>query len=265
MRVITRPPHIATLLANGVATIVTQESKPDYTPGEWVAIAADDTDLMTVDHDLGPYQVIPDGRNPTGWWLRDSRVWDEQRCKHRDPDEAAFHAAKYRAQHPEWWISQLHPGHIVGSAKVEAVVPIVNWGADPQADHITIGSDGRLRAWAFVAGSQPLTWTALNPAARPSNGGPGVDDLTDQLAFASFEPGWWAVILTDAAPTTKRCPACLGEGWFVAIGERIANPRYPEDYTGGVEQYQYQQECWACQREGTCPPIPFDGGEEWQP
>lgn len=59
-------------------------------------------------------------------------------------------------------------------------------------------------------------------------------------------PPQWAAVLTDVRPTTERCPACWGEG------ERSENGR-PVD------------QCIRCSSVGTCPPIPHDGGEEWEP
>lgn len=176
MRIIVRPPHIAALLAHGVATVVTWEHDPGLTPGERVLFAAD----PITDYDpRGGGEMVID------------------------------------------------PGHIVGSGTVEAVVPIVR---SPD-DHDLAESDERC-VYLWHHDQQLGFWRPYGKEPWPSL--MSCATITDQLPFATFTPGWMAAIITDAKPTSDRCPACC----------RISSAR-----TSG------------------CPPIPWTGTDldEWAP
>lgn len=140
-------------------------------------------------------------------------------------------------------------GAIVATANIVDCVPIVEWGTDPQRDHITVGKDGGLRAWHFVPESLPLAWQALDPAKRASAGGSNEDDRTDQLPYGDFTPGRWAWLLDDVRPTTERCPACWGDGYEPTDVERRLS-------------------CQLCSGAGVCDPIPVKGKQRlwrWTP
>lgn len=114
-----------------------------------------------------------------------------------------------------------HPGHIVASAVVRDAVPIVWWLDDYPSDLPQISADG-------MNGNYWRWGTADGDA----------ECITDQLPFADFTPGRWAVLLDDVTPTTDRCPACWGT-WAPC---RVCFTQ--NGYVGGA---------------GTCPPIPWKG------
>lgn len=73
-------------------------------------------------------------------------------------------------------------------------------------------------------------------------------DLSDQLPYGDFSPGRFAWLLTDAAPTTERCPWC----WLT-----------PADVKEGL-----WAACHVCGFGGSCAAIPAKGGQRiwnWQP
>lgn len=84
-------------------------------------------------------------------------------------------------------------------------------------------------------------------------------DISDQREFGIWEPGRWAWRLEDIAPTTERCPLCLGErgdpadeGWSYA-GHLEPGSRAP---------------CPVCDGVGSCDPVPAKGGQRiwrWRP
>lgn len=76
-------------------------------------------------------------------------------------------------------------------------------------------------------------------------------DVSDQRPFGLFEPGRWAWLLTDAAPTTDRCPACWGRGYH-DVGPFNA----------------WSTPCGRCDRVGFREPIPAAGRQgvwNWEP
>ena len=114
-----------------------------------------------------------------------------------------------------------HPGHIVASAVVRDVVPIANFFFFDETHTICMYGDQSAQLYPGSAG----VWRTFV-------------DATDQLPFADFTPGRWAVLLDDVTPTTDRCPACWGT-WAPC---RVCFT--PNGYVGGA---------------GTCPPIPWKG------
>lgn len=211
--------------------------------------------------------------------LIETRSWA---TKHRGP--IAIHAGAAKPQHlsrvGEWWCHPLfcdegpelrrlgsvrdgvlNPdrftdgtaipmpfGAVVATANLVDCVPIVEWGADPQADHLTACRGGGLNLWHFIPGSMPLGWSAYDPATRESAGGPGIDDRSDQLPYGDFAPGRFAWLLDDVKPTTERCPACWGKGWV--------DCPMPDRAGHGPD---CRAACGACETTGKCPPIPAKG------
>lgn len=133
------------------------------------------------------------------------------------------------------WALPVHFGCIVASAAVEAVVPIY---AGPAVRGVGNGF--------YVVG-------AFLDRRREGTG----DDFSvvgydDQLPFADFTPGRWAVLLTDVARTEDRCPACWGRAFD------CDHPRHGMSL-GCI--------CGVCD-SGTCPPIPWRGHPgiwRWEP
>lgn len=79
-------------------------------------------------------------------------------------------------------------------------------------------------------------------------------DISDQLPYGGYAPGRWAWILTDAAPTSVRCPACWGEG--------LAWRDHPAD------GHLVHGRCLRCNGAGRCDPIPARGFQKlwrWEP
>lgn len=148
--------------------------------------------------------------------------------------------------HPEYGLV-LHPGHIVGTATVDAVLPIHSqW--DPSHDcHASVEVFDRPSPGDLPRGTVLRHYDDREP-----------DDITDDIAGA--EPGRWAVELVDAAPTTERCPAlCLGGG----------DPLSIEDHDPESDWYgQPTAPCPTCGGARSCPPVPFMASEtfgEWTP
>lgn len=81
---------------------------------------------------------------------------------------------------------ELPLGAIVAMCDLIDVVPIVEWGADPQQNHITVGKDGRLRSYEFVVGRLPLTWRIRKPF-----------DVSHEQLFGDFTPGRYAWLLDN--------------------------------------------------------------------
>jgi hypothetical protein len=72
------------------------------------------------------------------------------------------------------------------------------------------------------------------------------DDISDQLPYGDWTPGRWAWRITEAAPTTERCPWCWGySGW----------------HGQGEERAFYG--CPVCDGAGRCDPIPATGKQGW--
>lgn len=158
---------------------------------------------------------------------------------------------------------EVHRRAIVASAVVEAVVVIERYPSIVSHPH--------------VVGHGEHLWTV--PGHRP---------LNDQLPFADFTPGRWAVLLTDVARTEDRCPACWGSGHtgeLVALCGRTDNgsdgpcvlgphadnsPCYGEGDVASDWSPAFQPFCPACLNypTGTCPPIPARGRPgiwRWEP
>jgi hypothetical protein len=112
-----------------------------------------------------------------------------------------FLGYKDSAGKKRWLPGDLPLGAIVATCTLVDVVPIVEWGADPQRDHITIGTDRRLRSWAFVWGSAPLAWRKREP-----------HDVTDQIPYGDFTPDRFAWLLADITPVDPPVPFKGGQG-----------------------------------------------------
>ena len=140
-----------------------------------------------------------------------------------------------------------HPaplGVIVGSAVLAACVPIV---LDPEDVH------GDL-AICNVHGD---VHTLIGAEQREHPG---------QGPFGDFAPGRWAWILTDAAPTTERCPACWGSAHHpsTTTGELIHAVFTVSPFANRLPL----RDCPVCDGAGRCAPIPAKGRQrvwEWAP
>ena len=104
----------------------------------------------------------------------------------------------------------------------------------------------------------------------------GVEDITDQLPFGEFSPGFYAWLLEDVKPTTERCPRCWGAWeqhhiitrpstvttpWSV-LDERedwspATNPA--EDPPGPPGRPRRRVPCATCSGTGTCEPVRMRG------
>ena len=81
-------------------------------------------------------------------------------------------------------------------------------------------------------------------------------DISSQLPLGNFDPGGWAWLLDDVAPTETRCPACAGSGLY--DGDDVVM----EDPDEGWPR------CTVCDGAGKCSPVPAKGRQglwEWTP
>lgn len=136
-------------------------------------------------------------------------------------------------------IVDLPLGAVVGSAVIEACYPIVEpFTVTPTDDTISRTGD-RLVLW---------------PAEQ------GGVNISDQLPYGDFTPGRYAWLLTDAAPTTERCPWCWGRVHPTGL------LRHGEPANGRT--YGDLMPCDVCFRDGRCEPIPVKGRQRiwnWTP
>lgn len=125
-------------------------------------------------------------------------------------------------------IDGLHPGCVVGSAVIDDVVPIIAGRMDEDwTPPMMLQDEYGLTLFHRLLGGQR--------------------DLSRQLAYQSFEPGKWAVILTDPAPCEKRCPTCLGGSGTT--------------FDGHGESYFL--DCPTCSAQGRLAPFPLDASGTW--
>lgn len=122
-------------------------------------------------------------------------------------------------------------GRVVGSAVLAACVPIVDRWPNSEDGVPCVYAGGKWPASIVVSGAGSECWGMQGPIA-------------DQLPFGDFAPGRWAWLLTDAAPTTTRCPWCWGDGMDLDASARTL-----------------ELHCPACDGVGYCPPVVTIGGQ----
>lgn len=111
-------------------------------------------------------------------------------------------------------------GAIVATARLTACVPMVDLPSE-SADTLAILNDDD---------GDPTLHLVLYPDSPDGlRFHPLLRDVTDQLPYGDFAPGRWAWLLDDIAPTTERCPWCLGnEALPMGIEERCEARRYAD-------------------------------------
>lgn len=80
-------------------------------------------------------------------------------------------------------------------------------------------------------------------------------DVSDQLPYGDFAPGRWAWLLDDIAPTTERCPWCMGRH-----AEAASHDPETCDWCNPL--------CPVCGGVGRCDPVPAKGRQRvwyWTP
>lgn len=195
MNTLTLPAHLATLAVHGVATVAVVDAPPTELADEaWMDAHEPFGDGWQGAHPRLPLDLTGQrialradsegahAQMANGWWASPTLL-------HRDCDGLPT--------------LPLHPGCIVGSAVVEAVLPILDGhGAAPtESQACLMRFDPPYRDEGLV---RRLGWGNYR-------------DLDDQLAYQDFPPGAHALILTDAAPCEQRCPLdlhgmdCCGE------------------------------------------------------
>lgn len=141
-------------------------------------------------------------------------------------------------------------GAVVGSCVLEACAPMVDLmtgeGEETgDAEQFVLYIDGDQRAyWAD-------RWLVPKTSADDI-------DVTDQLPYGVFEPGRWAWLLTDAQPTTVRCPWCWGNG---------SGPDWSADRARTIDEF-VGPSCPVCDGRGQCEPIRARGRSKvwnWDP
>lgn len=140
--------------------------------------------------------------------------------------------------YPGGGYANLHFSAILGSVRVDAGVPIedlfesINLD-DPSLDHGHV-------LYVCSEGMEPRILDEVYRHEVPTR----QFDRADQLPFADFTSGRWAVLVSDPRKTTDQCPMCLsGSGTSIdEYGEAIF------------------LDCPVCSAQGRCPPIPYRKG-----
>lgn len=163
---------------------------------------------------------------------------------------------------------ELPLGAIVATARLAACVPMVEdyealCGAydGPAALQLGTRPDGSPCAWLFPKWGGALEHHEMT-------------DVSDQIPYGEFAPGRWAWLLEDIAPSTERCPACMGgppaslfpdercprsradhgchsDGWYDDHGCEWCGTDDPNLVVHGA--------CRVCDGAGKCDPIPARG------
>lgn len=138
-------------------------------------------------------------------------------------------------------------GAVVGSATIEACLPII--------DASSCGTNLNGPEHVCRAGGESLL-LHHRPLDRPGfEDGYHERDVSDQLPYGDFTPGRYAWLLTDAAPTTERCPWCDGD-------------TYDPSYRGCPAEDGGPDPCPVCDGAGRCDPILARGRQRvwnWTP
>lgn len=114
---------------------------------------------------------------------------------------------------------------------------------------------------AVVADTVPvdsITWVPAGGIAGARHWGLGdrcAVVVESERPLGEYDPGRWALLLTDHAPTTRRCPWCWGTGFLV--GDPPVSAVVPCSTCGGPGK-----------STGLCPPVPARGRQgvwRWTP
>jgi hypothetical protein len=128
-------------------------------------------------------------------------------------------------------VSRLLPlGAIVGSGTITESLPIVG---------VMASTRGSQRRGIVANGARVVAYQSDDVDGMWQE----TADISDQLPYGDWTPGRWAWRITEAAPTTERCPWCWGEVW------RRPLRRSPS--------------CPVCDGPGRCDPIPATGKQGW--
>lgn len=134
-------------------------------------------------------------------------------------------------------------GAIVGTATAEEVLPVVDdiEKVPPDSNGVEV-----LGGVVVIFGSEKRE---DSPDAKPYREGKVVRDGEGQALSAAvldLRPGGWVVLLSDAAPTTERCPECWGSRFM-----------FYRRFNGGAGG-SFREECHTCGSDGSCPPVPVE-------
>lgn len=143
------------------------------------------------------------------------------------------------------WVGPL--GALVATARLDDCVPMVGEDGDlfeHEPPCLEVRSPGSVNAGL---------WLWNDPADDE------IADVSDQRPYGDFEPGRWAWFLSDIAPTTERCPWCMGAGMLGPESQRVG----------------FRVTCPVCCPDdgythitGSCDPIPARGRQRvwyWTP
>lgn len=130
-------------------------------------------------------------------------------------------------------------GALVGTARVADCVPIVQdgWPANEPWRPALVLEDDTL---TLYRSDDPYDCTGQD----------------DQLPFADFTPGRWALLLDDARPTTapNGCPACGGIPHELTTGTHSClHPGCTDIYN--IDGTHGGPPCPTCSGSGSCPPV----------
>ncbi len=194
-------------------------------------------------------------------WPAPAGLVGERIAIHAGIDTSWFASPPFQTQIGRWYYNVLADGSIeswslddrryrpvplgcvVGSAVLRACVPMVyddgcnflSWMTDEMRETGCLAIDPAAPSEGTPL--HELTWWQPDDEVGVSMWSEAVGD---QLPFGVFEPGRWAWMLDDAAPTTDRCPMCWGRGHAPTA-----------DGLGMID-------C-CCDGAGLCDPIPARG------
>jgi hypothetical protein len=145
-------------------------------------------------------------------------------------------------------VTPLPLDRIVGSGIITESLPILRPDQDPHTAGVPIPADGYVPHIAPTHNGELSWWKGRSETENLSTGRPTwvIENIEHQLPYGDWTPGRWAWQITEAAPTTERCPWCRGySGW----------------HGQGEERAFYG--CPVCDGAGRCDPIPATGKQGW--
>lgn len=192
MKAVTLHQPWATLIALGHKHIETRSwTPPSSLIGETIAIHASSPrrwrNIAIGDEWIFGKPMLPEGTPWSLYRMKTSKLGDWRTCVEAHP---------------------LPEMAIVATATLAAVLPMVEVGADPPTDHLTIGV-GKMHLWRYVGEphGNRRRWSPWNPKG---DGTP--TDVEDQRPFGDYQPGRFAWMLEDVRPLELPVPAIGRQG-----------------------------------------------------
>lgn len=224
-----------------IKTIETRSwAAPEKLIGQYIGIHAAARPIRER-NEIGYYEAYPpdapDSPHPNHPNGRPARLY-------RNAMHPGMGLARSIAMGASWWPLPL--GALLGTARLDACVPMV--------DDLGRPGDGteELPDALLLSGLNGHMW--LSPHAA---------DVEDQRPYGDFAPGRFAWLLSDAKPTTERCPWCMGR----CVVDPLPMSEMSTDALQSGALYEGAA-CPVCVGSGLCDPIPAKGGQRiwyWTP